>query len=125
MAEHDEPPLGSGSAAELLSAWRAAERDHAAALDASDTAGLAALAAGRAATAARETAEAARLSLEAATRAERAAQETADAADVLSAAVRHGQALAEAAVDTTKAAELEAKVAFRDAQAEGFPKESR
>ena len=80
MAESEGERLGKGSAAELLSRWRAAERDHAAAIESAGVAALASDAAQRAAHAARETADAARLSLEAAQRAERAAREAAEAA---------------------------------------------
>ena len=123
MAESEEKRLGKGSAAELLSKWRAAERDHAAAIESASVASLASDAAQRAANAARETADAARLSLEAAQRAERAARETADAADVLSAATTKEQALTDEAVKASKAAEAEAKDAFQSAQREGFPKD--
>ena len=65
MAEDEGRRLGKGSAAELLSAWRAAERDRAAAEESADVAELASNAAAEADTAATETATAARLSLEA------------------------------------------------------------
>jgi hypothetical protein len=123
MAESEEERLGKGSAAQLLSKWRAAERDHAAAVESASVAALASDAAERAANAARETADAARLSLEAAQRAERAARETADAADVLRAATTREQALTDEAVTASKAAETEAKDAFQDAQRKGFPKD--
>ncbi len=71
MAEDEKNRLGAGSAAELLSDWRAAERDHAAAVETANVASIAAAAAQRAAHAAHETADAARLSLEAAQRADR------------------------------------------------------
>ena len=123
MAESEGERLGKGSAAELLSKWRAAERDHAAALESASVAALASDAAHRAANAARETADAARLSLEAAQRAERAARETAEAADVLSAATTREQALTDEAVAASEAAETEAKDAFQNAQRKGFPKD--
>jgi hypothetical protein len=123
MAESEGERLGKGSAAELLSNWRAAERDHAAAVESAGVAGLAAEAAQRAAKAAHETAEAARLSLEAAQRAEHAARETAEAAEVLSGTAAEEQSLADSAVSETAAAETDAKDAFHEAQRQGFPKE--
>jgi hypothetical protein len=122
MAESEGERLGKGSAAELLAKWRAAERDHAAAVESASVASLASDAAQRAAHAARETADAARLSLEAAQRAERAARETAGAADVLSAATAREQALTDEAVTASEAAETEARDAFQNAQQKGFPK---
>jgi hypothetical protein len=123
MAESEGERLGKGSAAELLANWRAAERDHAAALESAGVAGLAANAAQRAAKAAHETAEAARLSLEAAQRAEHAARETAEAAEVLSATATEEQSLADSAVNEAATAETDAKDAFQEAQRQGFPKE--
>jgi hypothetical protein len=123
MAESEGERLGKGSAAELLSNWRAAERDHAAAIESAGVAGLATDAANRAANAARETAEAARLSLDAAQLAERAARETADAAQVLSAAAKSDQAQADAAVADTAIVEKRAKDAFQEAQRLDFPKD--
>ena len=123
MAEFEGERLGKGSAAELLSNWRAAERDHAAAIESAGVAGLAAEAAQRAAKAANETAEAARLSLQAAQRAEHAARETAEAAEVLSATATEEQSLADNAVSDAATAETDAKGAFQDAQRQGFPKE--
>jgi hypothetical protein len=124
MAENERKRLDKGSAADLLSTWRAAERDHAAAIDSANTSALAAAAAERAAKAARETAEAARLSLEAAQRADNAARETAEAADVLSETAARDRAAADRSVDATAKAEAIAKDAFHTAQSEGFPKES-
>ena len=123
MAESEAQRLGKGSAADLLATWRAAERDHAAALESAGVAALAAEAAERAAHAARETADAARLSLEAAQRAERAARETADAATVLSGAAAHERSIADAAVTASETAETDARDAFQDAQRRGFPKD--
>ena len=123
MAESEGERLGKGSAAELLANWRAAERDHAAAIESAGVAGLAVEAAQRAAKAALETAEAARLSLDAAQRANHAAQETADAANVLSASASKEQSLADTALSEAETAEIEAKDAFQDAQREGFPKD--
>jgi hypothetical protein len=123
MAESEAEKMGKGSAAELLSNWRAAERDHAAAIETAGVAGIAAEAAQRAARAARETAEAARLSLEASQRAAHAARETAEAAEVLSSTTAQEQSLADTALSEAKTAETDAKEAFRDAQRRGFPKQ--
>jgi hypothetical protein len=125
MAESEGERLGKGSAAELLANWRAAERDHAAAIESAGVAGLAVEAAQRAARAARETAEAARLSLEAAQRADHAARETADAADVLRATASREQVDLDAAVIEAEAVETEAKDAFHEAQRRDFPSEAR
>ena len=122
MSESEAQRMGEGSAASLLANWRAAERDHAAAVESADVADLASAAAERAAHAARETADAAKLSLEAAQRADKAARETAAAADVLSAATSRKKAVADEAVSSTMAAETEAKDAFHEAQRKGFPK---
>jgi hypothetical protein len=123
MSETEGRRMGKGSAADLLADWRAAERDHAAAIESASVASLAAAAAERAAHAARETADAARLSMEAAQRAERAARETADAADVLSAAAGKERSIADDALTAAGAAETEAKNAFQDAQRKGFPRQ--
>jgi hypothetical protein len=123
MAESEGERLGKGSAADLLSAWRGAERDHAAADEAASVAQLATEAARRAARAARETADAAKLSLQAAERAERAARETADAADVLSAATTKELDAADRAASLAADREIAAKDAFHDAQERGFPKD--
>jgi hypothetical protein len=125
MAESEGERLGKGSAADLLAAWRAAERDHAAAIETASATSLAMVAAGRASEAARETAEAARLSLEAAQRADRAARETADAADVLSATLGRDHAAADAALGDALAAESNAKDAFNAARKLGFPKDAK
>ena len=122
MAEKEGERLGKGSAADLLSAWRAAERDHAAAIDTASSSTLAVLAADKAAHAARETADAARLSREAAERAEQAAKETADAADILSRAAVKDRLSADAALRDAATAEATAKAQFQDAQRKGFPK---
>ncbi len=122
MAEREGERLGKGSAADLLSAWRGAERDHAAATEAAAVAQLAIETARRAATAARETADAAKLSLDAAERAERAARETADAADMLTAAMTREQQVADQGVSDAADRETEAKDAFHEAQERGFPK---
>jgi colicin import membrane protein/SWI/SNF-related matrix-associated actin-dependent regulator 1 of chromatin subfamily A len=122
VAEKEGERLGKGSAADLLSAWRAAERDHAAASEAANVAQLASDAAQRAAEAARETADAARLSLEAAQKAERAARETSEAAEVLGEATAREQAAAAHIVDDAAQREAAARDAFRAAQEKGFPK---
>lgn len=124
MSEAEGQRMGKGSAADLLAEWRAAERDHAAAIESAGVAGLAAKAAERAAHAARETADAAKLSLEAAQRAERAARETAEAADILRAGAAKERTLADEAVTAAEAAETVARDAFHDAQRQGFPKEA-
>ena len=123
MAESEGERLGKGSAADLLSAWRAAERDHVAASQAATVAQLASAAADRASEAAKETAEAARLSLEAAQRAERAARETADAANVLSSAASREREIADHAVDEAVEREDVAKQAFHEAQGRNFRKD--
>ena len=123
MAESEGERLGKGSAADLLANWRAAERDHAAALESAGVAALASEAAQRAAKAAHETAEAARLSLDAAQRAAHAARETADAANVLSGTAAQEQSLADTAVSDAETAETDARNAFQEAQSQGFPKE--
>jgi hypothetical protein len=123
MSDTEGGRLGEGSAADLLAQWRAAERDHAAAIESASVAALAAAAAEHAAHAARETADAAKLSLDAAQRAERAARETAEAAGVLSAAAAKERAVANQALTASETAETEAKDAFHDAQRRGFPKQ--
>jgi hypothetical protein len=123
MAESEAERLGRGSAADLLANWRAAERDHAAAIESAGVAALASEAAQRAAKAAHETAEAARLSLDAAQRAEHAARETAEAAEALSGVASEEQALADTALSAALTAESDARDAFQEAQRQGFPKE--
>ena len=122
LAEQEGRRLGKGSAAELLSAWRAAERDLAAAEETVSVADLASSAAAEAETAATETADAARLSLEAAQRAELAARKTADAAKLVAATTERESASADAALTASRAAEEAAKLEFLDAQKHGFPK---
>ena len=123
VAEQEGARLGKGSAADLLSAWRAAERDRAAAEESASVASLARAAAAEAETAAIETAEAARLSLEAAQRAENAARRTADAAKLAAKSASRESALADEALTASKAAEVTARANFQDAQSHGFPKE--
>jgi hypothetical protein len=122
VAEGEADRIGKGSAADLLSRWRAAERDHAAAVESASVAELAAATAERAAHAARETAAAARLSLEAAQRADRAARETAEAADSLGRAAARDHETATAAVVDSIAREAAAREAFHDAEKTGFAK---
>jgi hypothetical protein len=114
--------LGKGSAAELLSAWRAAERDRVAVEETLDVARAAELAAGEAARAAEETADAARLSLEAAQKAEIAAKRTADAAGIVAKAAIAGRGVAEAHLAESQGDEIGARNAYHDAQDRGFPK---
>src|SRR6185312_11064078 len=83
VSEKEAERLGKGSAAELLSAWRGAERDRVAAEETLQVASVAALAAAEAARAAQETSEAARLTMEAAQKAELAARRTSEAAELL------------------------------------------
>jgi hypothetical protein len=113
--------LADGSAAKLLSDWRAAERDSVAARASADVAGLASDAAERAARSALETAEAAKLALEAATRAERAARETAEAARLLATTSAEDRDAAGVEVTRTAAVEAAARDAFHEAQDAGFP----
>jgi len=123
VAEAEGELLGKGSAAELLSNWRAAERDRIAAEETASVATLAAQAANVAATAAEETAAAARLSLEAAQRAEHAALRTSEAAELASKTARRDSTAADAALESSRAAEDEAKTRFQSGQSRGFGKE--
>jgi hypothetical protein len=113
--------LAEGSAAKLLSDWRAAERDAVAARASADVADLASHAAERAARAAQETAESAKLALEAATSAERAARETAEAARILATTSAADKEAASDKVTRTEADEADARDAFHEAQDAGFP----
>ena len=113
--------LDKGSAARLLSDWRAAERDSVAARASAEVASLAAAAAQTAEQAALETAEAARLALDAATRAEQAARATADAARIVSSTTAAEKVASDEAVTQADAAEAEARDAFHTAQDAGFP----
>jgi hypothetical protein len=122
MSEKGEDRLGKGSAAELLSAWRASERDRAAAEDTLAVASIAALAADEAARAAQETSDAARLSLEAAQKAEIAARRTSEAAELASKTATSDRATAEAALERSRGSEDAARDAFRNAQEQGFPR---
>jgi len=111
-----------GTAAELLGAWRAAERDLVAAKESASVAELAAAAAEQALIAAKETSESARLSSEAAQRAERSAIRTAEAAEVTSRAARRDHDDMGAAVGRSEAAEAEAGERYHAAERDGFPK---
>jgi hypothetical protein len=122
MAHEEGQKLGKGSAAELLSNWRAAERDRVAAEESASVASLAAAAASEAQVAATETAEAARLSLDAAQRAEKAARRTAEAAGLAAATAQRDSKSADAVVLESQAAEEAARSQFLEAQASGFPK---
>ena len=122
MAEDEAQKIGEGSAAELLSSWRAAERDRVAAEDTAGVAGLAAAASAEASKAATETADAARLSLEASQRAELAARRTSDAANLASAAARRDVRDSDAALTDARERESAARDAFQSAQERGFPK---
>jgi hypothetical protein len=113
--------FAEGSAARLLSDWRAAERDSVAAHEAADAATLATTVAQKAARAADETAAAAKLALEAATRAERAATETAEAARILATGAASDQLAAAQKADDAVQAESAARDAFHEAQGAGFP----
>ena len=106
MAEREGERLGKGSAADLLSSWRAAERDRVAAEDTASVASLAATAAAEAETAATETSEAARLSLEAAQRAANAARRTADAAKLAASSATRESSIADTALQASRAAEF-------------------
>ena len=123
LAEDAGKRLGKGSAAELLAAWRGAERDRAAAEATASVAALASAAATEAQTAASETATAARLSLEAAQKAEHAAHRTADAAGIVASTTRQEFSDAEAALQESRSAENIARDTFLGAQKQGFPKD--
>lgn len=121
MAE--EASRKRGTAAELLSEWRAAERDLVAAQDTLDVATLAATAAGEAVVAARETSEAAELSQQAAQRAQMSAARTAAAADVTARVASKDQKSATASLESATQAESDAADRFHEAERQGFPKD--
>jgi hypothetical protein len=123
VAEKEGRRFGKGSAAALLSTWRAAERDRVAAEESASVASLAAVAATEAASAAIETAEAAKLSLEASQRAEHAARRTAEAAEVAARTASRESNAADQSVIERRAAEDVARERFHAGQREGFPKE--
>ncbi len=120
VAESEGARLGKGSAADLLSNWRAAERDRVAAEETASVAALAAAAAAEAAKAATETADAARLSLEASQRAENAALRTSEAAEIAARTATRERAEADQAVVRSRAAEDAARDHFRSGQQKGF-----
>jgi hypothetical protein len=122
VSEKEAERLGKGSAAELLSAWRGAERDRVAAEETLQVASIAALAAAEAATAAQETSDAARLTMEAAQKAELAARRTSEAADLLSKSARADQGAPTEALAKSQRAEDDARDEYHDAQERGFPK---
>jgi uncharacterized membrane protein len=116
VSEEEGEHLGKGSAAELLGAWRAAERDR---IAAEKTASVATTAENAASVAALD---AARLSLGAAEKAEVAARRTAEAADLLSSGAQRERTEADAAVERSRSVEDAARKAFKDGQDRGFPK---
>ena len=122
MSDKEAERLGKGSAAELLSAWRARERDRVAAEDTLQVASVAADAAAQAAMAAQETADAARLTMEAAKKAESAARRTSEAADLLAKTAGADKGAATAALERSKRAENDARDEYHQAQEQGFPK---
>ena len=122
MSEKEGESLGKGSAAHLLSAWRAAERDRFAAEETLQVASVAALAATEAAKAAQETSDAARLSLEAAQKSEISARRTSEAAEILSKTALTDKGAAAAALETSQRAEDDARDEYHGAQEQGFPK---
>jgi precorrin-2 methylase len=121
MVEAKDRRTGTGSAAELLGNWRAAERDLAAAQATAGVTSLAAAAAASAVTAATETGEAARLSMEAAQRAERSALRTAEAAMITARVAQHEKQSADTALERSFEAETDAAARFHEAQALDFP----
>jgi hypothetical protein len=122
MSEREGERLGRGSAADLLSAWRAAERDRVAAENTLEVAAIASVAATEAAKAAQETTDAAKLATQAAEKAEIAARRTSDAAELASRAASVKKGDAEAALERSQHAEDDARDQYRDAQERGFPK---
>ena len=121
MAE--EASRRRGTAAELLSEWRAAERDLVAAQETLDVATLAAAAADEAVIAARETSEAAELSQQAAQRAQMSAARTAAAADVTARVASKDQKTATTSLADATQAEADANERYHAAEREGFPKD--
>lgn len=114
-----------GTAAELLSQWRAAERDLVAARESADVATLAAAAAQEALVAARETGDAARLSADAARRAEQSALRTAEAAQATARAAENEKQVSSEALERSAQAEQVAGDRYRNAGRQGFPKSER
>jgi hypothetical protein len=122
VSEKAGEQLGKGSAAELLSNWRAAERDRIAAEETLKVAGVAAHAAAEAAKAARDTSDAARLTMEAAQKAELAARRTSEAAEMLAKSAGADEGAATEALAKSQRAETEARDVYHEAQEQGFPK---
>jgi hypothetical protein len=122
VSAKDRDPVGKGSAAELLSAWRGAERDRVAAEETLQVASVAAVAATEAAKAAQETSDAARLTMEAAQKAELAARRTSEAADLLSKSAGTDKGAATEALARSQRAEDDARDEYHEAQELGFPK---
>ena len=122
MSEKEGERLGKGSAAELLSAWRGAERDRVAAEGTLEVASVAAVAAGEAAQAAQETSQAARLTMEAAQKAELAARRTSEAAELLAKSAGTDRGAATEALARSRRAEIDARDAYHEAQEQGFRK---
>src|SRR6185295_9730854 len=114
VAEREADNVGKGSAAELLSAWRGAERDRVAAEETASVAAMARKAAAEAAAAAKETSEAAQLALTAAQRADLAARRTAEAAELASRTATRESESADTAVGEAKTTEDAARAAFND-----------
>lgn len=120
-----------GYAAELLSNWRAAERDTASAKAAADVAALAIAAVGAAEEAAVETEAAAQAATEAvirattaAERAKKAASQAAELARIAFATAEGDHVRADLAVTKAELAESEARDQFHVAEEQGFPGES-
>jgi hypothetical protein len=122
VSDKEAERLGKGSAAQLLSAWRAAERDRVAAEETLKVAKLAAVAAAEAARAAQETSQAARLTKSAAEKAESAARRTSEAAELLSKSAQADQGSATESLSKSQRAEDIARDEYHDAQERGFPK---
>lgn len=122
MTDSETSKAGSGSAAELLGDWRAADRDLSAAKETASEAALAAAAADVAKVAATETGDAARISADAAQRAEASARRTAEAADISAKAARRESIDADGALARSTSAEADAGERFHEAQDRGFPK---
>jgi hypothetical protein len=118
-------------ASELLADWRAAGRDTAAAMAASEVASLTLEAAKAADDAASETeaaataaASAVELALKAAASAKRAAQYAANAAHVLIASAEGDKVRASHQLEEAKKAEEKTRLEFHDSQLQGFPQQT-
>ena len=126
----DEPEAEHGQAADLLSRWRSAERDTAAARTAETIAAMAVKAAEIAETAAAKAEKAADLAMQAAVQARDAAalarQAASDAAQGALTAGMHAAGEEERAsqdVSTAEKAEDQARERFKEAQDRGFQKD--